>query len=558
MIKTIELKFGRSAQASAEVIECTPITVFVGPNNSGKSQVLEEIFRCSQNGTTDSSNKILSKFTFGSFSEEDAKERIKLLTLTPTVMEVTSLSKGQIIVGKGSNRLSVMGDHLLNLFKRPDTNLSSYCAFFVQFNTLILNGKNRINLVEQQPGGDLLQPPHNSFQTLFRDDLKRASIRKIVFDAFGQYFVIDPTNHGHFRIGLSSVAPPSNEIERGLSNASLAFHAACDPISFASDGVKAFTGMITEIVAGDPLLLLIDEPEAFLHPSLAFKLGKEIATVSKGSMKRLFVATHSPNFVMGCIQSGAPVTIVRLTYTNRSATSRVLPNDDILRLMRNPLLRSIGVVSGLFYESVVVTEGDSDRAFYNEVNERLLGEVSNRGIPNCQFLNAQNKQTVRTIIRPLRELGIPAAGIVDIDVLKDGGSDWTSLLESAFVPPIDRESLSIVRSRLAKSFEVTGKKMKQDGGITLLGKEDREAAQNLFEKLAEYGIFVVANGELESWLKELQVTGHGPTWLIAVFEKMGEDPESGNYLKPSNDDVWDFLDRIREWCLNPNRKGIPS
>jgi hypothetical protein len=29
------------------------------------------------------------------------------------------------------------------------------------------------------------------------------------------------------------------------------------PITEASDGVKAFTGMITEMIAGDPLVLLI-------------------------------------------------------------------------------------------------------------------------------------------------------------------------------------------------------------------------------------------------------------------------------------------------------------
>ena len=66
--------------------------------------------------------------------------------------------------------------------------------------------------------------------------------------------------------------------------------------------------------------------------------------------------------------------------------------------------------------------------------KRLLRFKPEWGIPNCLFLNAQNKQTVRTVIRPLRQLGIPAAGIVDIDVLKDGGSVWTDFLASGFVP----------------------------------------------------------------------------------------------------------------------------
>src|SRR5260370_23066181 len=84
--------------------------------------------------------------------------------------------------------------------------------------------------------------------------------------------------------------------------------------------------------------------------------------------------------------------------------------------MRNPLLRSTGVLGGLFYESVIVTESDADRAFYQEINERLLRFQPERGLNNALFLNAQNKQTVPTILAPLRQLGIPAAGIVDVDV----------------------------------------------------------------------------------------------------------------------------------------------
>ena len=51
---------------------------------------------------------------------------------------------------------------------------------------------------------------------------------------------------------------------------------------------------------------------------------------------------------MGCIQSGSPLNIIRLTYKNGIPTSRLLPQDKILHLMRHPLLRSTGVLNGLF------------------------------------------------------------------------------------------------------------------------------------------------------------------------------------------------------------------
>lgn len=69
---------------------------------------------------------------------------------------------------------------------------------------------------------------------------------------------------------------------------------------------------------------------------------------------------------------------------------------------------------------------------------------------------------------------------------------------------------------------------------------------------------MVPHGELETWLKGLGATGHGPAWLIGVFEKMGEDPNHATYVKPADDDVWAFLGQVKHWLTNPNRKGIPT
>ena len=80
---------------------------------------------------------------------------------------------------------------------------------------------------------------------------------------------------------------------------------------------------------------------------------------------------------------------------------------------------------------------------------------------------------------------------------------------------------------------------------------------NLFDRLENYGLFVVRRGEMESWLPELGAQGHGPDWLIGMFEKMGEDPDSNSYLKPSENDVWQFIANIKRWLANPDRKGIP-
>ncbi|ABC30027.1 predicted ATPase [Hahella chejuensis KCTC 2396] len=556
MIKSIKLKFGRAEGLQQETIEAMPVTVFVGPNNSGKSKVLTEIHQYCKIGRVHEENLIIDSIELNGISDEHIKSIVNSVVLAPIPGE--SLSPTHIFVGQKGQRHHVLKHKFINALENPNSQPSHACLWYLSYNSLILNGSSRTILINEQSAGNLQHPANSSFQVLFRSDEKRKEVRRIVHESFGEYLVVDPTNLGRLNLRLSKVAPKDEMEEKGLHQEAIEFHSKATPITQTSDGVKAFTGMIIEVIAGDPSVLLIDEPEAFLHPSLSFKLGKEISGIISGSHKRLFVSTHSPNFVMGCIQSGAPINIVRLTYKNQVATARILPNKEILTLMRNPLLRSTGVLSGLFYESIIVTESDADRAFYQEINDRLLKYSNGKGIQNCLFLHAQNKQTVKTIIKPLRELGIPVGGIVDIDILKEGGTVWASFLESGFVPEIERKSLSHTRLEIKRKFEATGKDMKRGGGIKLLKGEVKETLENLFDKLSDYGLFIVPNGELESWLLELNARGHGPSWLVEVFEKMGEDPASEGYLKPSNGDVWAFIEKIAGWFDNPKRKGIPK
>lgn len=556
MISNFRLKFGRVPGLAPESIETTPVTVFVGPNNSGKSKVLSEIEQYCRSGQKNSSSLILDDLMFSGLSAAKALEAIEHIKQKPNPGE--SVNIDHVFVGSRYGRQQVPLANLTQFIQKPSDNLPAFCQWFLTHSTLILDGRSRINLVNQQPAGDLQQAPQSSFQVLFRDDTKRHEVRRIVSEAFGSYFVIDPTSLGQLRIRLSQCAPTNDFEERGIHAEAVKFHANAQLIDHASDGVKAFTGIVTEVMAGDPRVLLIDEPEAFLHPSLASKLGYEVSRAALTADKRVFVSTHSPTFVMGCVQSGAPVNIIRLTYRDGVATARVLPSREILELMRNPLLRSTGVLSGLFYEFVVVTESDADRAFYQEINERLLRFKPKWGIPNCLFINAQNKQTVQTIIRPLRQLGIPAVGIVDVDVLKEGGTVWTKLLSGANVPEITYDSLAAMRSAVKQAMDKTGQNMKRDGGIAILSKSEQEAAQNLLNQLGEYGIFVVPGGELESWLQLLGASGHGPSWLISIFEKMGEDPDAVNFLKPNEEDVWEFMSKVKAWLIDSNRKGIPA
>lgn len=226
--------------------------------------------------------------------------------------------------------------------------------------------------------------------------------------------------------------------------------------------------------------------------------------------------------------------------------------------MTNPLLRSTGILEALFYDYVIVGEADADRAFYGEINQRLLDARDTRGIRGALFLNANGKDTVPSIVGPLRKLGIPAISVLDLDVLKEGGASWSRQLAAIGIPAGERDAYGTRRAAVLKSLEAAAKSnFKIEGGIELLKGEDRETAINLLRDLAGYGLFIVPSGEVESWLPALAVQRSKSGWLKNVFESMGSDPTARDYVRPQAGDVWDFVGDMKGWLSNAERRGIP-
>lgn len=263
MICKLHFRFGRSPDSPSQVINTTPVTVFVGPNNSGKSLILREIEHYCRTGEGNHF-KIVGNLEFNEADTEQANELIKRVEQPYTPGDM--LNPGHTLVGSRRGRHQVPKDTLLQALKSPVTQLSIFAQWYLTHLTLMLDGPSRIRLISEQSAGDLQQPPNSSLQVLLRDDSKRHEVRRIVHDAFGRYFVIDPTNLGQLRIRLSERPPVDDMEERGIHAEAVEFHATAQLIEEASEGVKAFTGIITEVMAGDPSVVLVDEPEAFLHP----------------------------------------------------------------------------------------------------------------------------------------------------------------------------------------------------------------------------------------------------------------------------------------------------
>ena len=462
----------------------------------------------------------------------------------------------QRIFSTSSWRLATLNSSdLSQVTRQPQRYEQFVLAYLGAYHTIMLNGTARLHLTDIQDSGDLISEAHNTLMRLFQDSAKRHQLRSMILDSLKLHYVIDPTQMTKLRIRLSTRAPVDEAEEQSWDSRAREFHAQATDIQEASDGVKSFVGLLTAIVSSDAHMLLIDEPEAFLHPPLARKLGWHIAKQTVQSSANVFVATHSADFLMGCIESGVNVNILRLTYKHGVPSARLLKSDHLSNLMKDPLVRSTDFLNAIFYDGVVITEADADRAFYQEINYRLINEKSN-GADDTLFINAQNKQTIWRLMEPLRDMGIPAAGIMDLDFLKDGGPSFSNTLRASKIPQLNHSGLGQMRGQLYAAFSSTGKEMKKDGGVHLLKENEKEACLEFIDQLAKYGLFVVPFGELESWLKNLGVQKRKSDWLIDIFDKMGSDPQSPEYIHPTDDDVWAFMRKVAAWINDPSRRGI--
>lgn len=311
MIEGISLKFtdGKSPLS----IPTKGVTIFVGPNNSGKSLILKEL-----EAAFSSPNEVPSKLLNDFEIEWLTAERLAIDIDALTKKAPPTIGADQLYIDKfnASGQLeghAISRQHVVEFFKNK-TNKKWLASQFIRYFLIRLDGRTRFDLTNDRPRGDILGPPQNYLAHFFKDETLRKELRDIVFDAFGVYFTIDALSETNYRIRLSPTKP--DEDEQNLNTKSRAFHAAATHIKEASDGMQAFVGILCAVFSGDYRMLLIDEPEAFLHPPLAKKLGQQLTALLTKKGGSLLASTHSPDFLMGCLQASLPVRVVRLEYSN--------------------------------------------------------------------------------------------------------------------------------------------------------------------------------------------------------------------------------------------------
>jgi hypothetical protein len=316
--------------------------------------------------------------------------------------------------------------------------------------------------------------------------------------------------------------------------------------------MRSFIGLLLTLAATDYPLVLIDEPEAFLHPPQAREMGRQLA---KPTSQQRFIATHDSDVLLGLLDTTEPVTVVRLRREGESNVPSVLDSARLGALWRDPQFRYSNLLSGLFHRGVVVCEGDGDALLYGAALDHAL-RAAGQASSDLLFTQCGGKHKLPTAISALQPMGVPTAAIADIDVLRDEallrgivdalGGSWEAVRADRYVVqraveqlPGARPLISDVREQVNDSLgrdptarltedqtrrirDITRSSdgwrlIRETGGVSAIPRGDAtQAAERLLDALASLGLFVVPVGALERWVPA--VGGRGSAFVYAALE----------------------------------------
>lgn len=301
-LSKLQFRAGAAPGETPLVLSPGTVTIFVGPNNAGKSLSLREIEAWCLGKDVD--RKVIESVE-AEFEDDPriAEELLREFETDPPPPQTTAPE--HVWIGLHTFRTDQpvvqIQVSLAQLREAVESkNVSILRQLLLTPYTVRLDGRTRFGLSDPKPTGDLQSPAQNHLWALFQDDASRRQVSEMTAEAFALHFVVDPTGMQTFRIRMSSRPPKSKSEEQSLDKRARKFHRAAQDISELSDGVQAFVGLVSAVLSLPHRVILVDEPEAFLHPSLARRLGTNLSRLCRTRTASLLVATHSAEFLMGC------------------------------------------------------------------------------------------------------------------------------------------------------------------------------------------------------------------------------------------------------------------
>ncbi|MDR6871418.1 hypothetical protein J2Y55_002430 [Bosea sp. BE125] len=523
-------------------IELAPnsLVVFVGANNSGKSAALRGIRELLSTLGATSKSAIEQVVLHRAGSLDDLREYM-----------APFLKLDHYMVEAG-------GVHVTSLASYWSSTAPSLGALST---AMVSDLSTEVRLGDCQPAQTINFRTDNvrhPFQRMWLDRHLENATSSIIRRAFNCDLVIDRGAGGIIPAYVGDRPERMPDEERGDPSYTDRVQ-KLQPLEEQGDGMRSFVSIVARVLTEARPVLLIDEPEAFLHPPQARLVGRQLSV--DGYDRQTFIATHSSEVLQGLLggERGASVTVIRLSRAPGSAKAVCLRPEQIAELWKDPILRFSTILDGLFHDGVVVCESDADCRFY----EAMIDAVGNsEKQPDLHYVYSGGKDRLHIVVKALADLGLPVSTIVDFDVLNNEatlkrilaahGGDWEEIRadwqtvktaieqHSAFLggdkfvqavnmalkrckqgEAVPREVLSNVRklTRQASPWDFC----KTAGLAAISSGEPQVAVRRLLANLMKTGIFVVPVGEMEGFQRS--VGSHGPRWVEEVLRAdLANDP----------------------------------
>lgn len=510
--------------------------VLLGPNNAGKSRALREIETFAHLGEPGAVISDLSLERYGGGEELDAwiEATTSIYPMGPGTQEHRALRSGT----------AFMREQALRQWTSPSP-LGEIAKLFL----LRVDADTRLALANDTPstdiiGGTITEP----LQRLLVDHAAERQLSETVFRAFGKQVHVNraggSTLHLHLGQPASRPALDSPEYLAELRDLPI--------VAQQGDGMRSFIGLMLVLAATPYPLVLIDEPEAFLHPPQARELGRQLGAAQAGQQR--VVATHSADVLLGILDVATSLTVIHLRRDGDRNVPAVLARDQVRQIWADPSLRYSNMLDGLFHAGVVISEAEGDAMLYGAALDVEM-EANQQSSPDLLFTQCGGKHKLPEAVRTLRPMGVPVAAVSDLDVLREqallqrivealGGewepleTDWRTLSRAvaasigpglsvrqlrAQVDDIlgDDPEATLAKDQITAIRRVTSqpdgwKRAREGGGIDALPRgEAASAARRLVNNLAALGLFVVPVGALEGWDRE--IVGYGSRFAGAAL-----------------------------------------
>ena len=575
-INKINLKDGTSIQPGR-------VNVFVGPNNCGKTQLLKDMLVYITGARTELVLLNSLDLPYPSTWEQfESAYPMDIITLSNGLQELRHIPPTLSEEPSGPQMYNLL-DTLKRQLKEPDKREFRWSTGHGM--VTFLNTENRLSLTKKSSVQNLRsRGPKNVLEALYLADIAAPyRVQELVKNTFETDIYFDHTEPGTLQFRVGHAFPKISENSR-IAYKQVSSYPILDN---QGDGLRSYIGMITALMSLSKPVILLDEPEAFLHPPQAMELGRSIAELIK-DCQQIFISTHSADFLRGLLSSTSDAVIVHLSRPTETLTkANVLDFETLNTIIKDPLLSSSRVLEGMFYKGVVATEADADAVFYQRVFQKF--DRSNE----IHFVNAHNKQTLKKVIYPYKILGIKFALIADADVIRDETEfidiikdmaneelqntilDERKIVYSYFqkkdkytilsqlkkatlelaeqdIPSADAD-LKTIDSALY-DFRKQLKKLREDSdelsslkkcGCKALETDPKacQAFNSLVNHCANCGLFIVPVGELESWLVDygIERSSNKAKWITRALEELRSinlDPEK---------EIWKFIDRLKSY-----------